>query len=145
MYSEYEFFGMNYQIKRIMEKTFEQMMERYDLRRIELDILHIVYSAGEKNTAKDIIELEHVSKAHISKSVDNLKNHGYIALVEDAADHRRVHIRVTEKGLPVVQEFERVRKEVLSRLFAGVTPEEHECLKNVMRKIMCNMECEHLK
>lgn len=142
MYGTYELFGTNQQMKKIMEKACERLMETCQLRRVELDILYIISHAGERDTAMDIVKLQHLSKAHVSKSVDNLKQSGYIALVEDEADRRKVHIRVTSKAIPVMEEFESVRREVLRRLFNGVTEEEKQCLRNVLRKIMQNMEME---
>ena len=83
-----------------------------------------------------------MSKAHISKSVDNLKQHGYIELVADEADHRKIHIRMTGKAKPVLEEFEQIRADILERLFAGVTEEERSCLKRVMGKSMKNIQAE---
>ena len=128
MYSEYEIFGTNQQMRKVIEQACERLMETYGLRHVELDILYLISHEKQKDTAKDLIEIQHLSKAHISKSVDNLKQHGYIELVADEADHRKIHIRMTGKA-----------KE---RLFAGVTEEERSCLKRVMGKIMKNIQAE---
>ena len=106
-------------------------METYGLRHVELDILYLISHEKQKDTAKDLIEIQHLSKAHISKSVDNLKQHGYIELVADEADHRKIHIRMTGKAKPVLEEFEQIRAE-----------EERSCLKRVMGKIMKNIQAE---
>ena len=130
MYSEYEIFGTNQQMRKVIEQACERLMETYGLRHVELDILYLI--SHEK----------HLSKAHISKSVDNLKQHGYIELVADEADHRKIHIRMTGKAKPVLEEFEQIRADILERLFAGVTEEERSCLKRVMGKIMKNIQAE---
>ena len=91
--------------------------------------LYLISHEKQKDTAKDLIEIQHLSKAHISKSVDNLKQHGYIELVADEADHRKIHIRMTGKAKPVLEEFEQIRADILERLFAGVTEEERSCFK----------------
>ena len=108
MYSEYEIFGTNQQMRKVIEQACERLMETYGLRHVELDILYLISHEKQKDTAKDLIEIQHLSKAHISKSVDNLKQHGYIELVADEADHRKIHIRMTGKAKPVLEEFEPV-------------------------------------
>ena len=125
MYSEYEIFGTNQQMRKVIEQACERLMETYGLRHVELDILYLISHEKQKDTAKDLIEIQHLSKAHISKSVDNLK-----------------HIRMTGKAKPVLEEFEQIRADILERLFAGVTEEERSCLKRVMGKIMKNIQAE---
>lgn len=142
MYSEYEIFGTNQQMRKVIEQACERLMETYGLRHVELDILYLISHEKQKDTAKDLIEIQHLSKAHISKSVDNLKQHGYIELVADEADHRKIHIRMTGKAKPLLEEFEQIRADILERLFAGVTEEERSCLKRVMGKIMKNIQAE---
>ena len=61
---------------------------------------------------------------------------------QDEADHRKIHIRMTGKAKPVLEEFEQIRADILERLFAGVTEEERSCLKRVMGKIMKNIQAE---
>ena len=73
MYSEYEIFGTNQQMRKVIEQACERLMETYGLRHVELDILYLISHEKQKDTAKDLIEIQHLSKAHISKSVDNLK------------------------------------------------------------------------
>ena len=102
MYSEYEIFGTNQQMRKVIEQACERLMETYGLRHVELDILYLISHEKQKDTAKDLIEIQHLSKAHISKSVDNLKQHGYIELIADEADHRKIHIRMTGKARPVM-------------------------------------------
>ena len=53
-----------------------------------------------------------------------------------------IHIRMTGKAKPVLEEFEQIRADILERLFAGVTEEERSCLKRVMGKIMKNIQAE---
>ena len=102
MNSDYDIISLSHEIKRIMEYAYGERMEDFGLRKVEVDILYFIAHAGNKDTARDIIDAQHISKAHISKSVDNLRQKGYILLEEDCSDHRKAHIHITEKGLPLV-------------------------------------------
>lgn len=140
MNTEYEILGATYQMKKVMERACTDLMEAYGLRKVELDILYFLAHAGVQNTARDILNSQHISKAHISKSVDNLRQRGFLVLAEDEADHRCLHLRVTDKGMPVVREFEQVRIRLVERLLSGVTEEERACMRNVLKKVMRNLE-----
>ena len=45
------------------------------------------------------MEEKNLSKAHISKSVDNLRAKGFVVLTEDENDRRKRHIELTEKAV----------------------------------------------
>ena len=115
-------------------------MQKYDLRKVELDILSF-FSMQERegDTAKDIMLTKRISKAHVSKSVDNLKRRGYISLEEDKKDHRRLHISLTEEGHQVLKEFTKVRKQCKEILFQNITKEEMNQMIHVMEKMQRNV------
>ena len=140
MYEEYEILTLGQQLKKLLEKKSLPIMQKYDLRKVELDILSF-FSMQERNgdTAKDIMLTKRISKAHVSKSVDNLKRRGYISLEEDKKDHRRIHISLTEEGNQVLQEFTEVRKQCKAILFAGITKEEMQMMIQVIEKMQRNV------
>lgn len=138
MNSDYDIISLSHEIKRIMEYAYGERMEDFGLRKVEVDILYFIAHAGNKDTARDIINAQHISKAHISKSVDNLRQKGYILLEEDSTDHRKAHIHITEKGLPLVKEFEIIHQRVVEQLFSGVTAEEKACMKRIAQKVADN-------
>ena len=80
MYKEYEVLTLGAELKKLLEKKSEPLMQKYGLRKIELDILAYLASGHYGDTAKDIMGQKHISKAHVSKSIDNLKALGFIRL-----------------------------------------------------------------
>lgn len=144
MYQEQEFevITISQQLKKLMERECEELMKSSGLRNVELDILYFISHAGTKDTARDIFSERHISKAHISKSVDNLKQRGYIILAEDNEDHRCMHIRITSCGKPIIEEYNNIRRGVMESLFTGVSEEERECLKGVMKKFLSNIDAQ---
>ena len=71
------------QLKKLISKKAEPVMEEYDLRSVELDILVFLHNEKNVDTAKGIIERKHLSKAHISKSIDNLRTGEFIQITDD--------------------------------------------------------------
>ncbi len=140
MYGEYEILTLGQQLKKLLEKKSLPVMEKYDLRKVELDILSFfAIQEREGDTAKDIRHTKHISKAHISKSIDNLKQRGYIYLQEDTKDHRRIHIALTKEGTEVLEEFMEIRKECKEILFHNITQSEKKMLVQVLKKMQKNL------
>lgn len=142
MYQEYEILTLGTELKKLLEKKSEPLMKKYDLRKIELDILAYLSSESCGDTAKEIMEKKHISKAHVSKSIDNLKNHGLITLNEDSKDHRYLHITLSKRAKDIVAEFMEVHKECKRIIFSEITEEERTQISNICKKMQENIRCE---
>lgn len=133
-------FGL--QIKKFREKRVEAIIRQYDLRPIELDILVILYKEKDIDTAKEIIHRNHLSKAHISKSLDNLRIKGYIQLNEDKNDHRILHISLTDKSKEVINKAIDVYRECKEIIVKNINSDELEIVKKAICKMSLNVNLE---
>lgn len=130
------------QLKKLVSRKVEPIIQEYDLRPVELDIL--VFLRKEKNvdTAKGIIERKHLSKAHISKSIENLRLRGFIQITEDEKDHRILHISLTDKSNEVICKVNEVYAECKDIMQNGISSDELEVLKRVISKMNENINHE---
>lgn len=85
------------QIKKLINKKMEPVLADCELKPIEVDILVFLYNHPYVDTSKEIMKIFHLSKAHISHSLDNLRENGYIRLAEDSKDHRIMHIIIEKE------------------------------------------------
>jgi len=130
------------QLKKLIAKKVEPIIQEYDLRPVELDILVFLQKEKNVDTAKGIIEHKHLSKAHISKSVENLRNGGFIQVTEDENDHRILHIQLTEKSKEVISKVNEIYSECKEVMQRGISKEELEIVKRVMMKMSSNINRE---
>lgn len=130
-----ELVTLGIQMKKLMEKKCASMMEKCDLRPVELDILVFLYQSEQADTAKDIMHSRHISKAHISKSIENLRIRGYVQVNEDVKDHRIGHIALTKKAQAVAGEILEVYQSCRRIMMQNVTQEEIEVLQRVIKKM----------
>ncbi len=130
------------QLKKLLAKKSEHIMQEYDLRPVELDILAFLRKEKEVDTAKGIIERKHLSKAHISKSIENLRNGGFIQIIEDENDHRILHIRLTEKSNEVINKMNQIYSECKDIMQRGIDSDELAVVKRVITKINENINRE---
>ncbi len=130
------------QLKKLLARKSEHIMQEYDLRPVELDILVFLRKEKEVDTAKGIIERKHLSKAHISKSIENLRNGGFIQIVEDESDHRILHIRLTEKSNEVINKMNQIYSDCKEIMQRGIDFEELAVVKRVIAKMNENINRE---
>ena len=139
MYKEYEVLTLGAELKKLLEKKSEPLMQKYGLRKIELDILAYLASGHYGDTAKDIMGQKHISKAHVSKSIDNLKALGFIRLHEDREDHRFNHIFLMEKSDAVIKDFLKVHEECWHVLLHGISEDERIFLDQICGRMQQNI------
>ena len=84
----YDLITSGLQLRKLLAKRVEPIMEEYGLRPVELDILEFI-TKENIDTAKEIIHRIHLSKSHISKSLEHLLEKGLINMKEDE-DHAGV-------------------------------------------------------
>ena len=130
------------QLKKLIEKKVGPIIEEYDLRPVELDILVFLYREKTIDTAKEIIKKKHLSKAHISKSIDNLRCKGFIQVNEDENDHRVLHISLTEKSKEVSGKVISVYAECRDIMEKNISVDDLEVVKKVISKINQNINQE---
>lgn len=127
------------QLKKLIVKKVGPIIQECKLRPVELDILVFLQREKDIDTAKGIIQKKHLSKAHISKSIDNLHSRGYIQLSEDDKDHRILHIHLTEMSEEIVRKVIHVYEECRDIMQKGISPEELEIVKRVFSKMNQNI------
>ena len=135
-------------MRKLLEKKSEVLVQKYGVRNVELEILLFLYHSSCGDTAKDIVEQKNLSKAHISKSVDNLRAKGFVVLIEDDNDRRKRHIELTQKAEEAAKArtarssrcsspSETPRKRIIMRY---VTEEEKAVMDRVMQKMLRSLD-----
>lgn len=122
--------------RRMLEHASRGLLRQSGLRLVELDVLCFLANAGAGDTARDISEARKISKAHISKAVDNLRRAGCITLRHDEEDRRCLHLSLTPQGRAYADAYFEVRRGVACRLMEGIKPggtaaDPHRAAKNV--------------
>lgn len=138
-------FSVGFRSKKLLEKRFEPIMKKYGLRNIELEILIFLSCARYGDTATDIINVKHLSKAHISKSVNNLCIKGYVKLIEDEKDHRLIHLKITEKADELVEKAERVKEECIESIWKDIPKDKRNIVEETTLILAENIQKELMK
>lgn len=140
MNDHFELLIMGQQFKKLYEKCYGHIMQTYGLKKIDIDVLYFLSHSGKQDTAKDIANLIYVSKAHVSKAIENLHQKALIDLIADPSDRRYVHIRISASGQQIVDEIKQIRTKTEKILFDGISPEDRELLLRLSYQIADNID-----
>lgn len=128
------------QYKKILDNGTAEIRKHYNLKCIEAEVLCFLKFCGDDNTSACICKRLRANKGHISKTVENLYQKGYLTAVTDKIDRRYVHYSLTEKALPVVSELHVRKEQINQELLKGINPEELEIFSRISEKIIVNMD-----
>lgn len=125
-------------MKRLYEKQFEEICQRYQITQNEVDIIAFLANNPGFDTAKDIVEMRMIAKSYISKSVEKLIKKGFLVRISDKEDRRMIHLQLTEKANPVIDSARLKQKEFIEILFAGMDADEIKTFESLLDKIFDN-------
>ena len=123
------------QFKQFTEQELAQLRKKYDLKRIELEVMHFLSICGDCDTIAYIHEYMNANKGHISQTMFSLCEKGYVKSEQDKNDRRYIHYSLTENGMKLAEEIACVWKKIREEMFEGVSEEEIECFKRISQRI----------
>lgn len=121
----------------VLHERLLRVFERYDLGRGEFDVLATLRRAGEpyELTAGELWGATMVTSGAVTKRVDRLERAGLVVRRAAADDARGRLVKLTDRGLQVIDDaiVEHVRHE--DRLLSGLTASERSTLTDLLRKL----------
>ena len=102
----------------------QQLVKEYGLTPGEMAVLLFLHNnAPDLDTATDIVRCRDLSKALVARSVESLRQKGYVTLERDRRDRRVVHLALSEQSRPISREIDRRQKLLWRRLGEGIDPD----------------------
>lgn len=129
---------------------FEPVCSKYKLTLTEMLILIFLSKNTEYDTASDIVEQLKITKSHVSASVRDLSERGYLEGGYEGHNHRTIHLRLCDRSMSVIREGEHVQDKFLTVVSQGFTEEEKIRLKNYIQRMNHNANqylkaCDNIK
>lgn len=97
-----------------------------------------ILSCLAKNGESKMSELAHVMEVTTAAAtgiIGRLVHYGYVARVYDPKDRRVINVRLTHKGLELVEKMSRQRKRVILDVFGALSKEERETYLSILMHI----------
>ena len=122
------------------EILMASVCEKYDLRKLEYDILLFLYHNPKYHTAADIVRIRKLTKSHVSTALKVLEEKGFIEKETVADNKKHVNLLLTDSANELIQDGIRVQKQFAEDMLRGLTKEEIALCKQVFQKICDNAE-----
>lgn len=123
----------------LFSSLFGQVCTKYSLTPAEVLVLLFLANNREYDTAKDIVDKLRIAKSHVSVSVKNLEERGYLEGRYQENNRRTIHLRLCELSGDAVAEARRVQERFLAVLGQGFSEEELAVFTNYLRRVNGNM------
>ena len=134
-------FLINYrQFIKYYEFCLKGINEKYNLLKIELDIISFLFNNPGKDTLSDIVELRMLQKGNVSKAINDLIKKGFIVKKPDEKDGRKVHLILTENSNNITKDIFIAKKNYVDKVFNDFTEEELEIFFKLNKKISNNID-----
>ncbi len=117
----------------------DPLCRSYGLTKTELDVILFLHNNPGLDRAVDIVNVRQIAKSHVSLSVTNLEERGFLYRVYDPADRRTAHLKLTDQALPVAEEGNRIQQVFFNRIFAGISQEELALWRRILEKVSSNI------
>lgn len=122
-----------------LDKWFDALSESVGLSGSELKILTFLHAKPSSDTAQWTASQLGISKALVSKVVEQLCSKGYLAQVQDREDRRCYHLIVQDSAKPLLEKIESefIRSwEIISR---GIDKDDFANYLSVMDRMVRNI------
>lgn len=123
---------------------FVPICTKYHLTHAQIVVLLFLSEQKEGNTAADIVDCLKFAKSHVSTSIRDLVERGFLLGNYEGRNHRSIHLQLCESAKAIVEEGWSVQKEFADILYMGFSGEERQKLEESLQKMVENAN-QHLK
>lgn len=128
------------EFKRVLEKYFDAIKKKYELKKVDIEVLLYLSECGDKDTPTDIYMTLGLNRGHVSQAIDSLMKKGYVQAIADSNDRRIAHYTILEDAQDITTEVVALKNEFDKKIFNGLSQEEISQYKSITYKIMQNIK-----
>lgn len=125
-------------LSRLLERELKEFFAAHGLENWEFDVLATLRRSGSpyELTAGALLKSAMVTSGAITNRIDRLEAKGLVERVRTGHDRRSVSVRLTPRGLEIVDELVALHVANEARLLAALDPGERDQLAGSMRKLL---------
>ena len=120
-------------------KLLAPVCDAFGLTRNELDVLLFLHNNPGFDRAADIVAHRGMAKSHVSLSVTNLEERGFLLRRFDENDRRMAHLILTEQGREAAGKAREVQEAFFASLYREVSEEEFALWGKITEKVCENI------
>lgn len=134
------FFVRSRGLGKLYGQCFAPLLEQCGLSQIEMDILLFLANNPGYDTARDIVELRHLAKSHVSMGVESLARRGLLERGYREGNRKVIHLRLLPEAEGLVSAGREAQRQYGEILFRGFTRAEREELGRLLDRMAWNVD-----
>jgi DNA-binding MarR family transcriptional regulator len=133
-----EVIGRVSRLSRLLERELRGPFAEHGLESFEFDVLATLRRSGApyELTAGALLKAAMVTSGAITNRIDKLEAKGLVQRVRDSGDRRTVRIRLSERGLELIDELLVAHVANEARLLSGLAPADRDHLIVLLRGLL---------
>jgi MarR family transcriptional regulator for hemolysin len=125
--------------KHVIDKQFDSMKKKYNLKKVELEVLFYLAKCDKNNTPTDVTLHLNLNRGHVSQAIDTLLKRNLIAASVDEKDRRIMHYAITAYAGDIIDEVGAVKEQLEQQILEGITEKELAEYKRISEKMLANI------
>jgi len=117
----------------VMSKVRSRELIKHGLSTIQVGVLLIVYTMGDKTTPTEIARQMHREPHSISSLVRRMEKDGLVNRVRDLDRKNQIRVELTQEGLKAY--YQSTNREAILSMFSSLSEEERKYLKSSLEKL----------
>lgn len=118
----------------------DEVCEQFKVNHMELSILLLLTGDPSLNTAQKIVNTYHLSKSHVSTSLNTLEKKGFVKKLNDGQKRKNINLIVVEPGLKIATAARKVLGDLQKMLEHGLSENQIVLLNKSMENIYLNLQ-----
>ena len=125
---------------RLYEEMFSKVLKEYDLTQMEMDILLFLANNPEYDTASQIVSIRRLTKSHVSVSVEQLVQKGFLMRTYENGNSKVIHLRIEEEAQKVIASGRQCQKSFADLISEGISAEKLCIAEEVLKQMFDNVK-----
>lgn len=127
-------------IKALYAKCVGKVCEKYQISRMELDILLFLANNPRYDTATDIVEVRYLSKSQVSSAIKLLEERRWLRKTYADDNRKTAHLKICEGAGNVIVDGKAAQEMFLAVMMRGFSQEEIGRMKGYTDRIWDNID-----
>ena len=126
-------------LKNVYIGVMTPVCDKHGLTYMELTIIMLLHNNPTHDTASEIVKLRRLTKSHVSISIRSLIEKGYLIGEQSNSDRRTIHLKLTEKSIPIAEDGMVAQRNFGHIMFKGFSKDEMCELCGMIERIAANI------
>lgn len=126
-------------LKSLYDQALDPVAQRWQLTRMELDLLLFLHNNPERATAAEAVRLRQWTKSHVSAAAHSLRTLGLLSAQHPQGNRKTLLLTPLPAARLVLQEGREAQRSFFQAMRRGFTPEEERALEAISEKITRNI------